>query len=116
MAAMSHPLAAEIAAVRAIILGASKDIGEAIKWNAPSFRTTEFFATIHLRSTKEVQIVFHLGAKKRAEIPEIKVFAPPEMLRWLAKDRCLVAMGKDAEVEARSKVLEKLVQAWITYV
>lgn len=116
MAVLSHPLAAEIAAVRAIILGASKDIGEAIKWNAPSFRTTEFFATIHLRSTKEVQVVFHLGAKKRGEIPEMKISAPPAMLRWLAGDRCLVVMGKGAEIEARSTALKKLVQAWITYV
>lgn len=116
LATLEHPLRAEIAAVRATILGASKEIGEGIKWNAPSFRTTEFFATVHLRSTKEVQLIFHLGAKKRAAIPEITITAPEGMLKWLAKDRCLVVLGKGAEVEARSAALKKLVQAWIAYV
>lgn len=116
LAALSHPLAREIGEARAVILGASREISEAIKWNAPSFRTTEFFATMHLRSTKEVQIIFHLGAKKRATIPEITLSAPDGMVRWLAKDRCMVVMGKGAEIEARSVALRKLVQAWIAYV
>lgn len=116
MATLEHPLAREISAVRAVILESSKEIGEGIKWNAPSFRTTEFFATVHLRSTKEVQLIFHLGAKKRATIPEITLTAPDDMVRWLAKDRCMVVMGKGAEVEARSAALRKLVQAWIAYV
>ncbi|MES2696987.1 MAG: DUF1801 domain-containing protein [Verrucomicrobiota bacterium] len=116
MAALEHPLKTEIGAIRKIILGASPKIGEGIKWNAPSFRTVEYFATFHLRSTKEVQLVFHLGAKKRAELPEIKLEAPEGMVRWLAKDRCLVTMGKGKEVEAKAAALRAWVRGWIEYV
>ena len=41
--------------------------------NSTSFRTTEFFATVHLRSTEAVQLVFHLGAKVRKDSPEVKI-------------------------------------------
>jgi hypothetical protein len=34
---LSHPLKAEIEAVRSIIKGVNKNINEEIKWNAPSF-------------------------------------------------------------------------------
>lgn len=34
---LSHPLKAEVEAVRSIIMGANKGIAEEVKWNAPSF-------------------------------------------------------------------------------
>src|SRR5262245_41223578 len=46
---LDHPLKQEVEAVRQIILGVSPEIREGIKWNAPSFRTTEYFATLNLR-------------------------------------------------------------------
>lgn len=116
MAALEHPLAPQIRAVRSIILASSSKIEEGIKWNAPSFRTTEYFATFHLRSTKEVQVIFHLGAKKRARIPEMKICAPEGMLRWLAKDRCSVTLGTGDDFKERCAALEKLVREWIAYV
>jgi len=48
MAALDHPFKVEIEAIRQAILGADPRIREGIKWNAPSFRTTEYFATTHL--------------------------------------------------------------------
>jgi hypothetical protein len=49
-----HPLKQEVIALRAIILGADARITEGIKWNVPSFRTSEYFATFHLRSNEAV--------------------------------------------------------------
>src|SRR5262249_33098972 len=46
---LDHPLKKEIEAVRKIILCVSPAIREGIKWNAPSFRTSDFFATVFLR-------------------------------------------------------------------
>src|SRR5262245_61761709 len=67
LAELRHPAKPEIEAVRALILGADPAIQEAVKWNAPSFRTTEFFATFNLRVKKGVQLVLHRGAKNRSD-------------------------------------------------
>src|SRR5262245_23920943 len=66
MRELDHPLKHDIETVRRIILNVDPGISEAIKWNAPSFHTTDFFATINLRSRDCVQIIFHTGAKVKA--------------------------------------------------
>ena len=113
MADLDHPLKAQIEAVRRIIRGVSPDIGEAIKWNAPSFRTTEFFATTNLRSRDRIQLIFHLGAKVRKDVTALKIADPAGLMKWLAKDRCLVTFGG---VAADQAALEAIVRQWIKYV
>ncbi|MDP2310830.1 MAG: DUF1801 domain-containing protein [Pseudomonadota bacterium] len=114
MLALEHPLEAEIAAVRQIVLGVDPRIEEAVKWNAPSFRTTEFFATVHLRSRDSVQLVFHTGAKAR-DLPggAVRLDVPSDLVRWLGKDRCLVTLGTAAEIDARRPAFESLIRQWI---
>ena len=75
LAALNHPMKPEILAVRQTILGADPSITEGIKWNAPSFRTTEWFATFHLRAKVGLQVILHLGAKARSS-PDIAFDAP----------------------------------------
>lgn len=113
MAGLKHPQKSAIAAVRQIILGVSPEIGEAIKWNAPSFRTTEFFATTNLRSLDRVQLIFHLGAKKRAGLKAFKIADPAGLVKWLGDDRCLVTIG---DVTANRAALEAIVRQWIRHV
>jgi hypothetical protein len=115
-AALEHPLKAEIEQVRKTILGADQAIGEGIKWNSVSFKTTEFFATVHLRSTKEVQLVFHLGAKVRTDGVEVKISDPEGMIKWLAKDRGLVTVGAGKVATAKQAALKHIVRQWIAYV
>lgn len=116
MAKLSHPLKADIGAVRKIILGANQAIGEEVKWNAPGFRTTESFATVNLRSVDKLQFIFHLGAKVRKDLPGLEIPAPTGMVKWLAKDRCLVTVGTGKELDANKTALQALVRAWIRYV
>ena len=49
MVALKHPLKTEINALRTIAVGVDASIAEGIKWNAPSFRTTEYFPSKLLR-------------------------------------------------------------------
>ncbi|HQX23347.1 MAG TPA: DUF1801 domain-containing protein, partial [Pseudomonadota bacterium] len=58
---LDHPLKDGIEALRGIILGASAGISEGIKWNSPSFRTTEWFATVNIRKDA-LMLILHLGA------------------------------------------------------
>lgn len=94
----------------------SPDIGEGIKWKSPSFRTSEYFATINLRSLDRVQLVFHLGAKVRDNTKELKIADPAGLIKWLAMDRCLVTLGAGKDLRANRAAFEKIVGAWIKYV
>lgn len=113
---LDHPLKRELVEVRAIILGVSPEICDGIKWNAPSFRTTEWFATVNLRSRDQVQLIFHLGAKVKA-LPSggLKIADPAGLIKWLGKDRCLVTLGTGKEIKDRRAALAALVREWNRY-
>jgi Domain of unknown function (DU1801) len=109
-----HPLRREIDAVRQIILGVSPAIREGIKWNAPSFRTTDDFATLNLRGKSGVRIILHMGAKaKTSATTGIDIADPTGLLEWLAKDRCLVSLGDMKDIEAKRAELVSVVRSWI---
>lgn len=116
LADLKHPLKADLQAVRDSVLAVSPAITEEIKWKSPGFRTTESFATANLRSTDRVQFIFHLGAKVRKNLPELKLADPAGLVKWLAKDRCLVTLGTGSELAANLPAFQKIVRAWIKYV
>jgi hypothetical protein len=117
MATLDHPFKAEIDALRQIILGADPSIAEGIKWKVPSFRTTEYFATLNLRAQGGVGVIFHLGAKVREIAPEgLSIDDPAKLLKWLANDRAMASFGGLADVEAKRGALEAVVRQWIRYV
>lgn len=110
---LDHPRKSEIEAIRRIILGASPEICEAIKWNAPSFRTTEFFATFNLRDGR-VWLILHAGAKVNANAEMgTNIADPSRLLKWLAKDRCVVAFADGKDVRAKEAALQEVVREWI---
>ena len=111
---LKHPLKKEIEAVRRIVLGVSPSISEAIKWNAPSFRTeNEFFATLNMRAKASVQLVFHLGAKIRSDQKALKIADPEGLMKWLGKDRALVTLGAGRDIPANRAAFEAIVRAWL---
>ncbi len=117
LAVLEHPLKPVVLALRALILGVDPQVTEGIKWNAPSFRTTEYFATFHLRSAENVRIVLHVGAKVRdTAITGIAVADPTRLLTWQAKDRATVTFRDLAEVSARQAAFEQLIREWIQHV
>lgn len=114
LAALEHPQKEAIALVRGWILKCDPSIQEAVKWNAPSFRTSDFFATFHLRSKDAVELVFHTGAKAKASAETgLGIEDPTQLVRWLAKDRGLVRLGSYDEVIAKRAAFEALVRSWI---
>lgn len=117
LAALDHPLKPVIVALRDVILSADPSIAEGIKWNAPSFYTTEHFATFHLRAKDGVQIMMHLGAKPRDTAQTgIAIDDPAGLLQWLAKDRASVTFRDLGEVEARRDAFTDIIRQWLKYV
>lgn len=114
---LNHPFKQEVVALRQMILAADTRIGEEIKWNAPSFYTTQHFATFQLRAKTGVQIILHLGTKVRETATTgITIPDPESLLTWLAKDRASVTFQNMDEIHAKRAAFAALIRAWIEYV
>ena len=115
MANLTHAHKPAIEALRDIMRSVDAAIVEEVKWNAPSYRTSEYFATMHLRPDQPIGLVLHLGAKAR-EDPNLEIGDPDRLLHWLARDRAIVRFAGLDEVRARASSLQRLVRQWIVYV
>ena len=113
LASLEHPFAREVLALRQLILGADPRISEGIKWNAPSFRTSEWFATFQLRAKDGVQLILHLGAKKRPELEGLAIADPASLLEWLGPDRASVKFRDLKHVEQTRPAFVELIRQWI---
>lgn len=117
LARLDHPFKREILALRRIILDADPRISEGVKWNAPSFRTSEWFATVHLREPGGVRVILHFGAKKRDAPARGAAIADPEsLLEWLGHDRASVTFRGLDDVGARGAAFAAVVRQWIEHV
>ena len=96
---LSHPLKAEVEAVRSIIKGVSKDIHEEVKWNAPSFNYKgEYLVTFNLRETKRIHLVFH-----NPQIAKVK----NDLLEGDYVDRRMVYFVNMKDIKTNKSLLEK---------
>jgi len=113
MAGLRHPLVPELQAVRAAIRGASPRIREGIKWNAPSFRTGEWFATASIRKDK-LLVILHRGAKVKDDSSGgLAIDDPGGLLRWLAKERAMIEFEDGRAIAAGRAALQRIVRQWI---
>ncbi len=115
LSTLDHPFKAGIEALRRIILDVDPSIAEGIKWKVPSFRTTEYFATTHLRAKEGVGVILHLGAKVK-DIGDLGIEDPEGLLTWLAKDRAMVTFKDMADVRSKQSAFETIVRQWIAHV
>jgi hypothetical protein len=117
LASLEHPFKQEILALRQLILGAAPGITEGIKWNAPSFRTSEYFATFHLRAKDGVQVILHRGAKKRdTPASGVAIDDPEALLEWLDKDRASVRFRDVKDIDAKRSAFAKVIRQWLEHV
>jgi len=117
MAKLEHPFKAEIETMREVMLAAHPSISEGIKWNAPSFRTTGYFATTNLRAKAGIGVILHLGAKVR-ELPAggVAIEDPTKLLKWLGKDRAMIEFGSSKELNEKKPELQAVLRQWINHV
>lgn len=96
---LSHPLKAEIEALRSIIKGVNKDINEEIKWKAPSFNFKgKYLVTFNLWEEKRIHLVFH-----NPQISKVK----SKLLEGDYKDRRMAYFADMKDVKAKKAMLEK---------
>ena len=105
MARLDHPLKAEVQALRDIIKGVSPNITEQIKWNAPSFSTTNYIVTFNLPDAQHVRLVFHNPA-----IASIQ----SDLLQGDYVDRRLAYFARMDDVLAKQAELQSVVRQLVT--
>ena len=102
---LSHPLKAEIEAVRSIIKGVNKDINEEIKWKAPSFNYKgEYLVTFNLRDENRIHLVFH-----NPQISNVM----SKLLEGNYRDRRMAYFADMKDVKAKKPMLEKALKELI---
>ena len=117
LASLEHPQKPALVALRRLIRDANPAVGESVKWNAPSFHTSEHFATFHLRHRGGVQVVLHFGAKPRRDAAaRARVADPAGLLEWRGPDRATVTFADLADVEAKREPFSAVLRQWITLV
>lgn len=114
---LAHPHDDVIRAVRDVILSSDKAVQEGVKWNAPSYFTSEHFATFHLRGKSGVQLVLHLDAKARpgVDMPS-KVSDPEKLLTWKGADRAVLHFVDVAQVRRDKKAVLAILKQWLPHV
>ena len=96
---LSHPLKAEVEALRSIIKGVNKNINEEIKWVAPSFNYKgDYLVTFNLRDTKRIHLVFH-----NPKISKVK----SSILEGDYVDRRMAYFADMKDIKAKKSLLEK---------
>jgi hypothetical protein len=114
LAALVHPLKAGVDQLRAGILAVDPGIGEHLEGNAPSYRYGgEDRVTFRLQSRDQLQLVFHRGARMRADSAEFVFADPSGLVVWRAPDRGVVTFPDLAAVTAAQPAVLSLVAAWI---
>jgi len=114
---LKHPATEEIQMLRAIVCEVSPSIQEGVKWNAPSFRVDEYFATINLREKKGVGVVLHFGAKVRdVAAGRESIDDPDKLLKWLAQGRATVRFSGADDLAARKPAFQAVLRQWIRFV
>jgi hypothetical protein len=116
MHTLVHPCHAEIGWLRTLMLGLDDSIAEGVKWNAPSFRTTGYFATTNLRAKAGFGVILHLGAKVRPADGGATIDDPENLLHWHSHDRASVQFGSAEEFRAGAAAFSAIVRQWIRFI
>ena len=72
LAKYDNPQKELVLAVRKVILGADKRIGETIKWQAPTFFYKGNLASFYPKSKAHVSLLFHTGAQIPGDFPSLE--------------------------------------------
>lgn len=110
----NHPFRKEIEALRKLILSANKELIENIKWNGPNYvYKNEDRITMRIQPPKQVQLIFHCGAKVKAQ-PKTKLIKTDfGLLEWKGNDRAVATFKTFQNIEKSKTNLIQIVKEWI---
>ncbi|MFI5152951.1 MAG: DUF1801 domain-containing protein, partial [Chitinophagales bacterium] len=117
MKKLKHPLLKVVKSLRKIILSSNKEVGEEIKWNAPSFfysgkmrpsdpkEYKRYIVNVNLFRQDCIRLIFHTGKKLND---------PSGLLLGDFKDeRKMASFYSLEEVRKHEKALQKFIWDWL---
>lgn len=111
---LNLPLRNEIDQLRHLILSADSGLTENIKWNGPNYCfDNEDRITMRVQPPKQVQLIFHRGAKVKAQPNDKLINDASGLLAWKENDRAVATFKNVADIESRKEDLVTIVQNWI---
>tara|TARA_Y100001949_G_C15742626_1_gene224327 strand:+ start:107 stop:502 length:396 start_codon:yes stop_codon:yes gene_type:complete len=111
---LNHPLRAEIEALRTIILKACNELTENIKWNGPNYAFDgEDRMTMKIQPPKQIQLIFHRGAKKLEQPKKRMIEDKSGLLIWKENDRAVASFKSIDDVKNNEPTINDIVLAWL---
>lgn len=110
----NHPFRSEIEVLRLLILNANIELTENIKWNGPNFSFAEQDRiTIKIQPPKNLQIIFHCGAKVKVQ-PKGKLIKNDfGLLIWKENNRAVATFNSMQEIKKNALQLSSIVKEWL---
>jgi uncharacterized protein YdeI (YjbR/CyaY-like superfamily) len=111
----NHPFRNEIEQLRSFILTANTALTENIKWNGPNYCfDNEDRITMRIQPpTKQVQLIFHRGAKKQTQPTDKLIPNKSKLLVWRENDRAIITFKSLQDIKNGKDELLNIVNEWI---
>ncbi|WP_162128086.1 DUF1801 domain-containing protein [Flavobacterium phycosphaerae] len=111
---LEHPLKPELLELRNYIKTQFPELNEIIKWNAPSYQYDGIdFLTFKLFPPKNIQLIFHRGAKSKEQPKQHFITEASALLQWPANDRAVATFASFGDIQKQQAVLKQCIQLWI---
>jgi len=111
---LNHPFRNEIEYLRNCILHANTKLTENVKWNGPNYcYENEDRITMKIQPPKQIQLIFHCGAKVKEQPKEKLIQGVYKILVWKGNDRAIATFKNIEEMETAQAELTNIVNEWI---
>lgn len=113
---LNHPFRKEIEQLRNHILSANTGLTENIKWNGPNYCFgSEDRITMRIQPPmKQVQLIFHRGAKKQEQPKDKLIASTSKLLVWKENDRAIATFKNLQDIENGKAELTEIIAEWIS--
>jgi len=111
---MNHPLRNVIEELRALILSANDALIENVKWNGPNYTfNDDDRITMRIHPPKQIQLVFHRGAKKQQQPPQRLIQDDSRLLTWRENDRAVANFKTTDRIVKNKESLILIINSWL---
>ena len=114
---LNHPFRKEIEFLRNVVLSADNNLTENIKWNGPNYcSNNDDRITMRIQPTtsKQIQIIFHRGAKKQEQPTDKMITSKSKILVWKENDRAIASFKNMQDIDNAKTELTEIIKQWIS--
>ena len=112
---LNHPFRKEIEKMRNIVLNVDSGLTENIKWNGPNYSfNNEDRITMRIQPPKQIQLIFHRGAKVKKQPEDKLIQDPTSLLTWKENDRAIATFRNLNDIEKSEPGLKEIIKDWIS--